>query len=127
MKIWATGKMVPEALRASEELREDGVYANVVNCVIPDLVYRRWQASVHRGLGTLRPEPVDVPAAGPIVTVIDGHPSALAWVGGMTGQRTYPLGVTRFGESGTPAELYQACRIDWESIYAACCVAAEAR
>ena len=127
VEIWATGVMVPEALRASDELREDGVYANVVNCVSPDLVYRRWQASVHRGLGTLRSEPVDAPAAGPIVTVIDGHPSALAWVGGMTGQKTYPLGVTRFGESGTPAELYQACRIDWESIYAACCVAAEAR
>ena len=126
VEIWATGVMVPEAARASEELLQDGYYANVVNCVSPDLVYRAWQDGVVRSLETLRPEPFEVTVGAPIVTVLDGHPSALAWIGSMTGQRTYPLGVTRFGESGLPSELYKECRIDWESIYAACCVALQA-
>jgi len=52
--------------------------------------------------------------------VLDGHPSALAWVGSMLGTKAYPLGVTRFGESGTPTDLYKSCKVDWESIYMAC-------
>jgi pyruvate dehydrogenase E1 component len=115
--------MVPEAIRESEELLLDGIFANVVNCVSPDLVYRNWQNSVHTSLRNLRPEPLETPIEGPVVTVIDGHPSALAWVGSMVGQKAYPLGVTRFGESGTPADLYKACQIGWESIYEACIVA----
>lgn len=123
VEIWATGVMVPEAVRASRELLEDGFYANVVNCTSPDLVYRSWQRAVTNSLDTFRIEPLDVPVGGPVVTVIDGHPSTLAWVGSMVGQKTYPLGVDRFGESGTPADLYKAARIDWESIYTACVVA----
>jgi pyruvate dehydrogenase E1 component len=123
VEIWATGVMVAEAVRASEELQQDGYYANVVNCLSPDLVYRAWQDGVHRSLDTMRPEPLQHPLDAPIVTVLDGHPSALAWIGSMAGRKVYPLGVTRFGESGTPSELYQARRIDWESIYTACYVA----
>jgi pyruvate dehydrogenase E1 component len=123
VEIWAAGVMVAEAVRASQELRQDGFYANVVNCTSPDLVYRSWQNAVTNSLETFRIEPIDVPVDAPVVTVIDGHPSALAWVGGMVGRTTYPLGVDRFGESGTPADLYKAARIDWESIYTACVVA----
>ncbi|MHB8730689.1 MAG: 1-deoxy-D-xylulose-5-phosphate synthase N-terminal domain-containing protein [bacterium] len=127
VEIWATGVMVPEAVRASDELLRDGYYANVINCVSPDLIYRTWQDGVHRSLATLQPEPITRPVDAPIVTVLDGHPSALAWVGSMLGQRVWPLGVTRFGESGTPSDLYKACGIDWESIYTACYVALQAR
>ncbi len=123
VEIWATGVMVPGAVRASEELLQDGIYANVVNCVSPGLVYRTWQDATHESLKHLRPAPVQMPVSGPVVTVIDAHPAALAWVGSMLGRKAYPLGVVRFGESGLPADLYQACKIDWESIYAACCVA----
>jgi len=123
VEIWATGVMVPEAVRASEELLQDGIYANVVNCVSPGLVYRTWQDATHESLKRLRPAPLQMPVSGPVVTVIDAHPAALAWVGSMLGRKAYPLGVVRFGESGLPADLYQACKIDWESIYAACCVA----
>ena len=38
----------------------------------------------------------------------------------MLGTRALPLGVTGFGESGTPAELCAAARIDATSIGAAC-------
>jgi pyruvate dehydrogenase E1 component len=118
--IWATGIMVPQAVRASNELLLDGVYANVINCVSPDLIYRNWQGTVHSTIGHAGPNLSSLTARGPVITVIDGHPSALAWVGSMLGVRSWPLGVTRFGESGTPDELYAACQIDWQSIASAC-------
>lgn len=113
--IWASGIAVPIALRASAELREDGVYASVINCTSPDIVYRRWQADVRAARS---PDPA--PIQPPVVTVIDGHPSALAWVGSMLGSPAWPLGVTGFGESGTPDELYKAADIDEEAISLAC-------
>jgi pyruvate dehydrogenase E1 component len=112
VEIWATGVMVPEAINASVELFRDGVFANVVNCVSPDLVYRRWQEAVHAGRWT----PPQGRASVPVVTVVDGHPSALAWIGSMFGVNAWPLGVTRFGQSGTVPELYRAAQIDAEAI-----------
>ena len=35
-----------------------------------------------------------------LVTVLDGHPAALCWLGGVRGQRVVPLGVEHFGQSG---------------------------
>jgi pyruvate dehydrogenase E1 component len=56
----------------------------------------------------------------PVVTVIDGHPSALSWIGSMLGVRAYPLGVCDFGQSGLPHELHAHFAIDEDAIsYAA--------
>ena len=108
VQIWATGIMIPEALKASESLELDGVYASVFNCLSPDLVYRAWQTG-GRSAG------LKLPA----VTVIDGHPLALSWVGSMLGVPCVALGVTRYGQSGTLAELYREFEIDAEAIHAA--------
>ena len=56
----------------------------------------------------------------PVVTVVDGHPHSLAWLGGALNTRVLPLGVTGFGQSGTPSDLYREYEIDAESIMAAC-------
>ena len=56
------------------------------------------------------------PDAG-LVTVIDGSPSALSWLGGVTGMRVSPLGVDRFGQSGDLLDLYRSYRLDAEAIY----------
>jgi pyruvate dehydrogenase E1 component len=55
------------------------------------------------------------PGAG-LVTVIDGSPAALSWLGGVRGQRVSPLGVDRFGQTGTLADLYSRYRLDADSI-----------
>ena len=51
-----------------------------------------------------------------LVTVLDGHPATLSWIGSVGGHRPYPLGVTRFGESGDIIDLYAKHGIDAESI-----------
>jgi pyruvate dehydrogenase E1 component len=54
-----------------------------------------------------------------IVSVIDGHPATLAWLGAVTGHRTRGLGVEHFGQTGTIAELYRHHGIDADAIMAA--------
>ena len=51
-----------------------------------------------------------------LVTVLDGHPATLAWLGSASGRRVYPLGVDRFGQSGDIPDLYRTHRIDAEAI-----------
>ncbi|RIK98663.1 MAG: transketolase [Proteobacteria bacterium] len=51
-----------------------------------------------------------------LVTVIDGHPATLAWLGAVAGHRTVPLGVEHFGQTGTIAELYRHFGIDAAAI-----------
>ncbi len=51
-----------------------------------------------------------------IITVIDGFPATLSWLGGVAGHPTVSLGVEHFGQTGTVADLYRHYGIDAESI-----------
>ena len=51
-----------------------------------------------------------------LVTLIDGHPMALDWLGSVAGQRVVPLGVERFGQSGDIVDLYREYGIDSEAV-----------
>ena len=55
------------------------------------------------------------PAAG-LVTVLDGHPATLSWLGSVGQHRVQPLGVTQFGQSGDIPDLYRACGLDVDAI-----------
>ena len=49
----------------------------------------------------------DIPRNAGLVTVIDGHPATLAWLGGVHGHRTIALGVEHFGQTGSVGDLYE--------------------
>jgi pyruvate dehydrogenase E1 component len=51
-----------------------------------------------------------------LVTVLDGHPATLAWLGAVNGHRTRALGVEHFGQTGTTADLYRHYGIDAQGI-----------
>ena len=59
---------------------------------------------------------INVPKSTIIITVIDGHPMTLAWLGSVFGHKTIPLGVDRFGQTGNIKELFAEFMIDSESI-----------
>src|SRR3569623_213265 len=61
----------------------------------------------------------EVPPGCALVTVLDGHPATLAWLGAGNGHRTRSLGVEHFGQTGTLADLYRHYGIDAQSIIAA--------
>jgi pyruvate dehydrogenase E1 component len=112
--IVAVGTVVPEAVAAAEELD-----AEVIVLTSPDLVYRALQA--RRGLRDGDDAILDrlFPRPRPLVTVIDGHPHTLAFLGGIHGVPVSGLGVTEYGQSGDIAELYAYHGIDAETIVGA--------
>ena len=61
----------------------------------------------------------DLPRHCGLVTVLDGHPATLAWLGAVNGHRVRPLGVEHFGQTGTIADLYGHYGIDTNAIIAA--------
>ena len=132
--IATCGAMVPEALSAAGRLADDeGVSATVFVCSSPDRLYRDWRAARTRPLESgLLPTRCHLdrlitgeerPA--PIVTVIDGHSHALAWIGSALGTRCVPLGVDRFGQTGSQDEVYEAYGISADSIVTAALAALE--
>ena len=46
-----------------------------------------------------------------IVTVLDGHPATLSWIGSVHGHKVQALGVEDFGQTGTLDDLYEYYRI----------------
>ena len=121
--IVATGAILPEALAAWDQLADDLPGLGLLNVTSPDLLHRGWSAAraarsrrgvagqshVDRLLGALGPH------AG-LVTVIDGSPGALSWLGGVRGQKVSPLGLDRFGQTGDLPDLYREYRLDADAI-----------
>jgi pyruvate dehydrogenase E1 component len=62
------------------------------------------------------------PDAG-LVTILDGHPATLSWIGGVRGHRVRPLGVEHFGQSGDIGDLYARYRLDAAAVLDACAAA----
>lgn len=58
----------------------------------------------------------DLPSHCAVITVIDGHPATLAWLGSVAGHKTIPHGVEHFGQTGTISDLMSHFRIDRHAI-----------
>jgi pyruvate dehydrogenase E1 component len=106
--LFAAGVVVTEAVQAARALRAEGIFASVFAVTSPDLLYR--------GLREPRPYLEELIAADeegvPIVSALDGHSHALAFLGGALGVPQMALGVDHFGQSGTRADLYRHYGID---------------
>jgi pyruvate dehydrogenase E1 component len=117
------GVIAPEAIRAAGmigDLRRD---VGVLAVTSADRLNAGWTAAQRaraRGrrdaLSAVEALLQDLPAHCHLVTVIDGHPATLAWLGAVCGHRTIPLGVEQFGQTGTIADLYRHFGISAESI-----------
>ena len=123
--IVTTGVTVVEAVAAADALDTEGVDATVVHLSSPDRVFRAWQTARRRaiesGLAAIPATHLDtlVPPAERTRSVVSVHDAAshsLAWLGSALGTRQLPLGVDRFGESGTIAELHALTGISADHI-----------
>jgi len=120
--IVAMGAVMPEALAAYDELREDIPGLGLLAVTSPDLLHRGWTiAQAERWHGQRNSSHVEkllsrlAPNAG-LVTLADAAPASLSWLGGVLGQRVAPLGVDKFGQTGSLSELYAAYRLDGSAI-----------
>jgi pyruvate dehydrogenase E1 component len=115
------GAVMPEVVAASLELESDGVGCDVICLTSADLVFRATQA--RRGLAT---SPVGVldtlfsaVRSAPMVTVLDGHPHTLSFLGTINSAPITCLGVSDFGQVGDVEDLYRHFGIDAETIVGA--------
>jgi pyruvate dehydrogenase E1 component len=117
------GAIAPEAIAAHDALLEDYPGCGLMAITSPDLLHRDWTragrarwndesrtpcwiesllATLHRNAG--------------LITMIDGSPSALSWIGSVRGQRVRALGVERFGQTGDLPDLYKLYRLDVDAV-----------
>ncbi len=122
-----SGAIAPEALAAFEQLLEDDPGAGLLAVTSPDVLHTDWTAAgrARWTTGEQRTATIETllealpPTAG-LVTVIDGSPAALSWIGSVRGQRVRALGMETFGQSGDLPDLYAKYRLDADAILDAC-------
>ena len=120
------GPVAPEARAAFDALREEEPSAGLLAITSPDRLHQGWldaRRGARRG-----PAPLShietllaplAPGAG-IVTLLDGHPASLSWLGGVRGSRVCALGVDHFGQAGDIPALYAEYGLDVDTILDAC-------
>jgi len=128
------GAVSPEVISAAGLMAEDRQGVGVLALTSADRLYTEWRRGLkHRQQGALsQPSHIEtllarVPRDAVIVTVIDGYPAALSWLGGVHGHRVESLGVDAFGQTGTIADLYRHFGFDAEGIMRAVEAAAPGR
>jgi len=114
------GCVAPEAIEAAGRIGEDRRDIGVLAVTSAARLHADWLESKNAGIvSTIERLLSRVPRHAALVTVIDGHPATLAWLGGVCGHRTEALGVTHFGQTGTIQDLYRHYSIDADGIVAA--------
>ena len=118
-----TGAVAPEAIDAVGLLSEDRRDIGLLAVTSADRLNAGWTAAQRaREHGRIYARShverllADVPSHCGIVTVADGHPAALAWLGSVHGHRLRSLGVEHFGQTGTISDLYRHYGIDAQGI-----------
>ena len=118
-----TGAVAPGAIDATGLVGEDRRDVGLLSITSADRLYADWtraQKARERGRGSAVSHVEEIMAGLPsycgLVTVIDGHPATLGWLGSVGGHRTRSLGVQNFGQSATIGELYRHFGIDARGI-----------
>ncbi|MDR3509031.1 MAG: transketolase [Caulobacteraceae bacterium] len=111
-----TGVVAGEARDAFEQMLEDVPGAGLMAVPSPDRLHRGWSASPRAGGSHIERLLAPLAPHAGLVTVIDGPPATLSWIGGVRGHRVRALGLEQFGQSGDVPDLYRAYGLDAEAI-----------
>jgi pyruvate dehydrogenase E1 component len=121
-----TGAIAPEAIAAIGRLGEDRRDIGLLAVTSADRLNAGWtaaqrarEAGLSHATSHIERLLADLPQHCGLVTVLDGHPATLGWLGAVKGHKTRSLGVEHFGQTGSVAELYRHHGIDSDSIVAA--------
>jgi pyruvate dehydrogenase E1 component len=121
-----TGAVAPEAMQAVGLISESRKDVGLLAVTSADRLNAGWTAAMRaRERGELGAYShierllMNLPSHCGIVTVLDGHPATLAWLGSVHGHRVRSLGVEHFGQTGSIRELYRYYGIDTNAIIAA--------
>jgi pyruvate dehydrogenase E1 component len=112
------GVMMAEVIAAAIELEAAGIAVDVLCLTSPDLLFRALQArsGLYEADARILEELFPPERRCPIVSVLDGHPHTLSFLGSAAGAPQSCLGVQDFGQSGDVQDLYRHFGIDAETI-----------
>ncbi|WP_424932950.1 transketolase [Amaricoccus macauensis] len=117
------GAVAPEAIKAAGLIGEVRRDIGVLAVTSADRLNAGWTAAQRaRSRGNkaaqshIEAKMSGLPSHCKIITVIDGHPATLSWLGSVGGHQTIPMGVEHFGQTGTIGDLYRHHGIDAAAI-----------
>ena len=124
--IISMGAVTPEAIAAHQSVAKDFAGAGLLVLTSPDRLHADWLAAqrnrgrtageVNRAASPAERLLAPLSRDARIITVLDGHPLALSWLGGVRGQRVVPLGIENFGQSGDIPDLFRTYKLDAAAI-----------
>ena len=125
LAIVYSGAVAAEAGEAHRLIQEDVTGAGLLAVTSVSRLHADWRVAgeashVARLLAPLAPDAA-------LVSVVDGHPATLSWLGSVGRHRVYALGVDHFGQSGDIPDLYRAYGLDADAILEAAAGACLAR
>ncbi|WP_455429118.1 hypothetical protein [Fodinicurvata halophila] len=125
-----SGAVAPEARAAWESLKEEVPGLGLLCVTSADRLNADWLAAERarqQGHSDARAHVEDLLAPlasdAALVTILDGHPATLGWLGSVRGHRVQALGVEHFGQSGDIADLYRYYGLDEDALIDACAAA----
>ena len=118
------GAVAPEAIEAIGLLGDSRRDVGLLAITSADRLHAGWTAARklrrdRRGaqhLSHIEKLLAPLPRDCGIVTVIDGHPATLGWLGSVHGHKLEALGVEHFGQTGTIGDLYRHHGMDANAI-----------
>jgi pyruvate dehydrogenase E1 component len=130
--IFTMGSMTTEALKASEALLKQGIYANVIVVTCVDLIvgnlahennyeclHKKLELNADLYLKTIDNNGEFATLAGrriPVVSVHDGEPGLLDNIGSILGVRQISCAVRKHSKCGRPTEIYHYHGIDSNAV-----------
>jgi len=122
------GAVATAAIEAAGRIGNDRRDIGVLAVTSADRLHAGWASAGRaraQGIETARSHIEslleNLPAHCLLVTVVDGHPATLSWLGGVSGHRVAALGVDHFGQSGTIGDLHRHFKVDAQAIVSAAC------
>jgi pyruvate dehydrogenase E1 component len=119
-----TGAVAPEAIEATGFIGESRRDVGLLAITSADRLHAGWTAARKlrrdrrpaQHLSHIERLLAPLPRDCGIVTVIDGHPATLGWLGSVRGHRVEALGVEHFGQTGSIDHLYRQYGLDANAI-----------
>ena len=112
-----TGVMIGEVEKLKEEITKDEIDIGVLIVTSPDKLYSDWINSKDSHATSHIEKTLSLYDRNvTLITIIDAHSSSLAWIGSVLGHKVYPMGLSKFGQSGDLDEIYSYANIDFKSI-----------
>jgi len=126
LNIFAVGGMIEQAIESVDALEREGIGVSLFVVTSPDLLFRRMDVAwmdeqTGRDAGRWDPTSLldDSEIGQPVLSVIDGHPHSISFLGAALDSPSTALGVTSYGQSGSRTDLYRHYGIDAQGIYEA--------